>query len=128
MISRHERYSPDHATHELLDLLTRLWTYKIIVTLQSAGPCRFSLLHQRINGISQRLLVERLQQLEDHALIVRIVESTNPRVATYSLTNRAAELQSGFACLREVINKWEREDSTPEGYGRARLQLHDNTA
>src|SRR5882672_4343046 len=60
-------------THELLQLLTRPWTMHILWVLSTAGPTRFGALRRQIDGISSRLLTERLRDLEEKGFIYRVV-------------------------------------------------------
>src|SRR5688572_2752808 len=108
---RHQEIpSPDRAVHELLELLTRPWTYYIFTTL-AGGPTRFGELRRRINGISARLLTERLREMETAGLVFREQTPTNPPSVTYGLTKRAEELIGVFSLLIELTDRWQAEDS-----------------
>src|SRR5689334_22023419 len=85
-------------THELLQLLTRPWTMHILWVLSSSGPTRFGALRRQIEGISARLLSERLRNLEEKGFINRHYEPTIPPAVTYGLTNRMQEIS-------DVLNK-----------------------
>jgi DNA-binding HxlR family transcriptional regulator len=110
----------DRAVHQLLDLLTRSWTYQIVTALSFGGPSRYGRLHKQIEGISQRLLTQRLQELEAWGLIARIREPTSVRNVTYAMTVRSEELQPLFAAFRELVSRWHKQDREPAGREKAR--------
>jgi len=69
-------------THELLQLVTGPWTMHILWVLSSAGPTRFGALRRQIDGISSRLLTERLRDLEEKGFIYHHYEPTIPPAVT----------------------------------------------
>ena len=69
----------------IVDQVTTRWGTLIIATLIT-GPHRFSALHQRIGGISQKMLSQNLKSLARSGLVDRHVEPTTPPQVTYSLT------------------------------------------
>ena len=99
------------STHELLQLLTRPWTMHILWVLSNSGPTRFGGLRRQIDGISSRLLTERLRDLEEKGFIYRHYEPTIPPAATYGLTKRMEEISGALEKLDELAQKWEEEDA-----------------
>src|SRR5499426_1591517 len=97
-------------THELLHLLTRPWTMHILWALSSGGPTRFGALRRQIDGISSRLLTERLRTLEEKGFIYRHYEPTIPPAVTYGLTKRMQEISEALEKLDELARKWQAED------------------
>src|SRR5207247_10798472 len=75
-------------THELLQLLTRPWTMHILWVLSTAGQTRFGALRRQIDGISSRLLTERLRDLVVKGFIYCHYEPTIPPAVTYCLSKR----------------------------------------
>ena len=69
----------------IADQVTTRWGTLVIAALIT-GPHRFSALHQRIGGISQKMLSQNLKSLVRSGLIDRHVEPTTPPQVTYSLT------------------------------------------
>ena len=110
----------DRIVHELFHLLTRSWTYHIVIALGFGGPTRYGALHKKIEGISQRLLTQRLQELEEWGLVTRIPEKNSVRSVTYAMTVRSKELQPLFGAFRELVNRWQKEDGEPAGREKAR--------
>src|SRR5215475_5629953 len=98
------------STHELLQLLTRPWTMHVLWALSSGGPTRFGALRRQIDGISSRLLSERLRSLEEKGFIYRHYEPTIPPAVTYGLTKRMEEISEALDKLDQLAHKWQEED------------------
>lgn len=107
-------------THELLQLLTRPWTMHILWVLSTSGPTRFGALRRQIDGISSRLLTERLRDLEEKVFIYRHYEPTIPPAVTYGLTERVKEIRGALSKLDELAHKWHDEDAKGNRKGKAR--------
>jgi len=91
--------------HRAIELVGRRWTGAIIRVLLG-GPRRFNELLSAIPGISDRLLTERLRELEAEALIRREVREGSPIRVTYSLTCAGAELQDALDALAHWAERW----------------------
>ena len=61
-------------------LLTRPWTLHILWALSHDGPMRFGVLKRQVEGISSRVLTERLRALEEKGFVFRHYEQTIPAV------------------------------------------------
>ncbi len=96
----------------LLELLTRPWTLHILWALSNNGPMRFGVLRRQIDGISSRVLTERLRTLEDANFIFRHYEPTIPPAVTYGITDRMQDIQKVLHQLEELSRKWQREGKT----------------
>ncbi|MEH7546583.1 MULTISPECIES: winged helix-turn-helix transcriptional regulator [Bacillaceae] len=71
------------------------------------GPKRYHEIISSIPGISDRLLTERLRDLESEGLITKKVIATSPKRVEYELTTAGKDLE-------EVINtlvKWAKNHS-----------------
>lgn len=85
-------------TRQLIELLGRRWTLQILAEL-SGGPLRRSRLRDRIDGCSEKMLTERLRELESAGLVTReYFEGTPPRV-DYGLSPRGEKLTRKLARL-----------------------------
>ena len=98
-------------THDLLQLLTRPWTMHILWVLSASGPTRFGALRRQIDGISSRLLTERLRDLEEKGFVDRHYEPSIPPAVTYSLTRRMQEISEVLEKLNQLAHKWQEEDA-----------------
>lgn len=119
---RSEQLPPRYpkATHELLQLLTRPWTMHILWVLNTSGPTRFGALRRHIDGISSRLLTERLRDLEKKGFIYRHYEPTIPPAVTYGLTKRMREIGGPLDMLDALARKWQQEDEKGSRKGKSR--------
>jgi DNA-binding HxlR family transcriptional regulator len=72
-------------------LLERRWQLSIIYAALT-GACRFSEFAESIQGISPRMLSERLRELEAAGLVERTVKPTSPPSVEYRLTPRGRML------------------------------------
>jgi DNA-binding HxlR family transcriptional regulator len=93
----------------LLELLTRPWTLHILWSLSTQGPMRFGVLRKNVDGISARVLTERLRTLEDKGFIFRHYEPTIPPAVTYGITERMKDIQKVLAQLEGLARKWHAE-------------------
>jgi len=68
-----------------LDLVADTWSVIAVVSLDR-GPARYSELHERIGGISKKMLTQTLRKLEANGLVERRVLRTAPPGAEYRLS------------------------------------------
>ena len=106
---------------ELLEILARPWTMHILWALSTNGPTRFGALRRQVEGISSRVLTERLRVLEQKGFVFRDYEPTIPPSVTYGITKRMKDISKVMGHLNELARKWQHEDahlrSKPEGSG-----------
>jgi DNA-binding HxlR family transcriptional regulator len=98
---------------ELLEILARPWTMHILWVLSSNGPARFGVLRRQVEGISSRVLTERLRVLEHKGFVFRDYEPTIPPSVTYGITKRMKDISKVMSDLDELARKWQQEDSHP---------------
>ena len=96
--------------HRAVELIGRRWTGAVIRVLLS-GPHRFNELLSAIPGISDRLLTERLRELEATGLIERHVEQGSPVRVSYELTCSGAALQETLDALGRWAEQWMKRES-----------------
>ena len=96
----------------MLELLTRPWTLHILWALSHEGPMRFGVLRRHVEGISSRVLTERLRTLEEKRFIFRHYEPTIPPAVTYGITDRMKDIEKVLAQLEGLARKWQGEGST----------------
>jgi DNA-binding HxlR family transcriptional regulator len=106
-----DKLSNPCAVHGLLELITRPWTMHILLALGQNGPTRFGALRRSIEGISSRVLTERLRLLEEKGFIYRDYKPTIPPEVTYGITSRMKDIERVFAELDKIAQKWQQEDS-----------------
>jgi len=87
--------------HHAVELIGRRWTGAIVRALLN-GVTRFSVLAETIPGMSDRMLSERLKELEAEGIVERIVIPETPVRIEYRLTERGLAL----AGVVEAIGNW----------------------
>jgi len=93
--------------HAAIELIGKRWTGAILCAL-TAGPQRFAELTRAVPGLSDRLLSQRLRELEEEGLVEREVEPGAPVRVTYSLTKKGAELGPAISELKQWARRWNR--------------------
>jgi DNA-binding HxlR family transcriptional regulator len=93
----------------LLELLSRPWTMHILWVLSHNGTMRFGVLRKQVEGISARVLTERLRTLESAGFIFRHYEQTIPPAVTYGITDRMKDIEKVLAQLESLSRKWQGE-------------------
>lgn len=99
-----------------MSLLAGPWTFYILWILRSNGPTRFGALKRQIQGISSKVLTERLRMLEEADVIYRIYKPMIPPQVTYGLTERAEDLIVVLDQLSAIAQNWyeqEQKDLSP---------------
>ena len=91
--------------HEAIELIGKRWTGAILCAL-TERPMRFGELGKAVPGLSDRLLSQRLRELEDEGLVEREVEAGTPVRVTYSLTGRGEGLAPAINELRNWAKRW----------------------
>ena len=91
--------------HKAIELVGRRWTGAVVRVL-FGGPRRFNELLTAVPGMSDRLLTERLRELEAENLIHRDVQPGSPVRVVYSLTCAGAELQVALDALGTWAERW----------------------
>src|SRR5919201_2581357 len=92
--------------HEAVELIGRRWTGAIVAVLLDHGPMRFSEIAQSVPELSDRLLSERMKELEARGVVERHVEPGPPVRVTYELTAMGAELQPALSELKSWARHW----------------------
>ena len=71
-----------------------------------------------VEGISSRVLTERLRLLEQKGFIYRDYEPTIPPSVTYGITKRMKDIQKVLGELDQLARKWQQEDVPAAHKGR----------
>src|SRR5438046_6357424 len=77
--------------HRASELIGRRWTGAIIFVLLKSR-CRFATLRDAIPDITDRMLCERLQELEQEGIVDRTVVPETPVRVEYALTRKGRAL------------------------------------
>lgn len=91
--------------HRAVELIGRRWAGAIIQALLP-GPARYGSLRQAIPDISDRMLSERLRELEAEGILVRHVLPEVPVRVEYELTEKGRALDQALAAIGTWAEKW----------------------
>ena len=91
--------------HHAVELLGRRWAGAIIRLLLT-GPSRYNELRARIPDISDRMLAERLKELELEGVVVRTVLPEAPIGVEYGLTEKGRALEAPVMAIGKWAEKW----------------------
>ena len=86
--------------HQILEKIASKWTILILYAL-TQGKKRYSDLKQQIAGVSSKMLIQNLRNLERYGLINREIYPTVPPRVDYSLTVLGESLSEPLAALGE---------------------------
>ncbi len=91
--------------HHAVELLGRRWTGAILRALMT-GVSRFSELCEVVPGLSDRMLAERLKELEAEGLVQRSVYPETPVRIEYSLTEKGRDLEAVIRAVSGWAERW----------------------
>ena len=91
--------------HHAVELIGKKWTGAILRALQMER-CRFTEISAMIPGLSDRLLSERLKELEHEGIVVRIVTPETPVRIEYRLTNKGKALDEVMDAISHWAETW----------------------
>jgi DNA-binding HxlR family transcriptional regulator len=93
----------------VLRVLWKEWTTHILWALSTEGPTRFNRLHRLVEGISPKVLTDRLRHMEADGLIWREQVASIPPAVTYGLTEKGKDFDSVLKAFEAVAAKWNDE-------------------
>lgn len=96
--------------HKAVELIGRRWSGAIIHILLH-GPSRYAELRAAIPDITDRMLSERLRELEEERIVARTVVPDTPVRVGYSLTLKGRALAPAIAAIGQWAEKWVEVDT-----------------
>ena len=91
--------------HHAVELIGRRWTGAIISVMLN-GPQCFNEMLAAVPGLSDRLLTERLRELEAEGLVRRTVLPGPPVRVSYELTEAGQSLEPVIESLGRWAERW----------------------
>ncbi len=88
-----------------IQLLGKRWTGLILDTLLR-GPQRFCEMTAAVEGLSDRVLSDRLRELETEGIIERVVYPQIPVRVEYRLTAKGNDLQPVVEAIHHWATEW----------------------
>jgi DNA-binding HxlR family transcriptional regulator len=100
-----ERTSCCTLYHRAVELVGKRWTGAIVFVLLD-GPLHFSEIRSLVPDLSDRMLSERLKELEAEGLVQRRVIDATPVRVEYALTDKGHALEPAVVELRSWAQSW----------------------
>jgi DNA-binding HxlR family transcriptional regulator len=100
-----ERESCCSAYHQAIELIGKRWTGAILFVLMD-GPLRFSEVKVLVPDLSDRLLSERMKELESEGIVERRVIDDMPVRVEYTLTQKGRALEPAVRSLKVWARSW----------------------
>jgi DNA-binding HxlR family transcriptional regulator len=91
--------------HKAVELIGGRWTGAVIRLLLSERM-RFAELRSAIPEISDRMLSERLRELETEGIVARIVVPETPVRVEYELTEKGRALEQALCAVGRWAERW----------------------
>ncbi len=91
--------------HRAVELIGRRWTGVVLSALLD-GSTRFSELRDAIPDISDRMLSERLKELEADGILERMVIPETPVRVEYRPTEKGRSLQGVVDAISDWASEW----------------------
>ena len=96
--------------HDAVELIGRRWTGAILAVLLETGPLRFRQIAQAVPDLSDRLLSERMRELEARGLVERTELDVGVQ---YALTEMGRDFIPALAALTSWGDRWAAPDGPP---------------
>jgi DNA-binding HxlR family transcriptional regulator len=108
-----ERFCPRY--QRAVEIVGRRWSGAVLRAML-AGASRFGEIQEAIPDLSNRMLSERLRELEVEGIVERVVVPERPVRIEYRLTEKGRALHSVVDGLSRWAEEWiEPEDLDPDG-------------
>ncbi|HEV8574225.1 MAG TPA: helix-turn-helix domain-containing protein [Dehalococcoidia bacterium] len=104
------------AYHRAVELIGRRWTGAILRALL-ADVTRFNEIAAAVPGLSDRMLAERLKELESEGLVLRTVTPCTPVLIEYRLTEKGRGLDSVVQAVAHWVETWPESEPATEPAG-----------
>ena len=91
-------------------ILGKKWNGLIIDVLLENGPQRFGELKNKIPMLSDRLLVERLRELEREQIVTKALRCGDSSRLEYMLTDKGQALEHSMKELQDWAESWVTEE------------------
>lgn len=91
--------------HRAVELVGRRWNGAIIHAMLG-GADRFSAIRDAVPDLTDKMLAERLRELEAERIVARVVIPTTPVRVEYGLTPKGQALATALSALAEWAHRW----------------------
>jgi DNA-binding HxlR family transcriptional regulator len=106
-VGKNVEHSPELCAsfHKAIELVGRRWTGAIVFLLLKSR-CRFATLRDAIPDITDRMLSDRLRELEAEGIVDRTVVPETPVRVEYALTPKGKALVKAFDAISDWAHDW----------------------
>ncbi|MDS0280874.1 winged helix-turn-helix transcriptional regulator [Haloarcula onubensis] len=104
-------YARGESLQRATAILGKKWHPLLLYTLLTEGPQGFNDMKSRVDGISDKVLSDALEDLQDAGLVVRDVVEDKPVRVNYSLTAAGEDLEP----IIEGLLEWSHEHLGEDG-------------
>lgn len=88
-----------------IEILGKKWT-GLIIRVLLGGPRRFKDIKEQIPDMSDRILTERIKELESESILVRRVYPETPVRIEYELTEKGKKLENVIEAIQNWGEEW----------------------
>jgi DNA-binding HxlR family transcriptional regulator len=92
--------------HDAVELVGRRWTGAILDVLLQGGAMRFGEIVAAVPELSDRMLSDRLKELEARGLVERREDPGPPPHTRYALTEMGHSLEPALGALKSWAREW----------------------
>ena len=111
---KHTVASAAKGVEEVLRILEGRWKLVILFHLFGGNVLRFSELRRAIPGVSEKMLIQQLRQMERDGIVRRFVHHQVPPKVDYSLTDWGQALCPGLDALLTWVDLKEKLIEAPQ--------------
>jgi len=111
---KHTVASAAKGVEEVLRILEGRWKLAILFHLFGGNVLRFSELRRAIPGVSEKMLIQQLRQMERDGIVRRFVHHQVPPRVDYSLTDWGQALCPGLDALLTWVDLKEKLTEAPQ--------------
>ena len=111
---KHTVASAAKGVEEVLRILEGRWKLAILFHLFGGNVLRFSELRRAIPGVSEKMLIQQLRQMERDGVVRRFVHQQVPPKVDYSLTDWGQALCPGLDALLTWVDLKEKLTEAPQ--------------
>ena len=103
-LERGDVFESNCPSRDILKHITSTWGVLVLIGLRP-GTLRFSELRRKVNGVSERMLAQTLQQLEADGLVARRSYPVVPPHVEYTLSELGREAAQHVEALADWIEE-----------------------
>jgi DNA-binding HxlR family transcriptional regulator len=111
--NRHQDESFCPQYHHAVELIGRRWAGAILRAMLF-GATRFSEIADAIPALSDKMLAQRLKELEAEGIVLRNVVPDTPVRIEYTLTEKGRALDAAIEALSLWADRWVPDPDAPE--------------